>query len=125
MLGCAAVAPLPGPRPHPLQHQVSHTVGHMLCLSAYVSPAQSAARLDSDRTPSAPSTAERGMVKPMVRVEQQLDYRRQDSRWGRALGARGWGGHRGAGAGARSRGPADTSGVWAGPYGHFLSMSPN
>lgn len=48
---------------------------------------QSTARLDSDRTPSASSTAERGMVKPMVRVEQQLDYRRQDSRWGRALGA--------------------------------------
>ncbi|KAJ1058413.1 hypothetical protein K5549_008330 [Capra hircus] len=41
---------------------------------------KSAARLDSGRTPSAPSTAERGMVKPMVRVEQQLDYHRQDSR---------------------------------------------
>ncbi|XP_010857073.1 PREDICTED: afadin [Bison bison bison] len=41
---------------------------------------KSAARLDSDRTPSTSSTAERGMVKPMVRVEQQLDYRRQDSR---------------------------------------------
>ncbi|XP_055289250.1 afadin isoform X7 [Moschus berezovskii] len=41
---------------------------------------KSAARLDSDRTPSAPSTAERGTVKPMVRVEQQRDYRRQDSR---------------------------------------------
>ncbi|XP_060986503.1 afadin isoform X13 [Dama dama] len=43
-------------------------------------PSKSTARLDSDRTPSASSTAERGMVKPMVRVEQQLDYRRQDSR---------------------------------------------
>uniref|UniRef100_A0A3Q1M9W3 Afadin n=1 Tax=Bos taurus TaxID=9913 RepID=A0A3Q1M9W3_BOVIN len=41
---------------------------------------KSTARLDSDRTPSTSSTAERGMVKPMVRVEQQLDYRRQDSR---------------------------------------------
>ncbi|XP_020664045.3 afadin isoform X25 [Pogona vitticeps] len=35
-------------------------------------------RLDSDRMSSS-STAERGMVKPMVRIEQQ-DYRRQDGR---------------------------------------------
>ncbi|KAM9234355.1 afadin isoform 3-T3 [Dugong dugon] len=40
---------------------------------------KSASRLDSDRGPSASSTAERGMVKPMVRVEQQ-DHRRQESR---------------------------------------------
>ncbi|XP_044277109.1 afadin isoform X5 [Varanus komodoensis] len=35
-------------------------------------------RLDSDRM-SASSTAERGMVKPIIRIEQQ-DYRRQDGR---------------------------------------------
>ncbi|XP_068926539.1 afadin isoform X9 [Petaurus breviceps papuanus] len=40
---------------------------------------KSTTRLDSDRISSASSTAERGMVKPMIRVEQQ-DYRRQDSR---------------------------------------------
>uniref|UniRef100_A0A8C3CVI0 Afadin, adherens junction formation factor n=1 Tax=Cairina moschata TaxID=8855 RepID=A0A8C3CVI0_CAIMO len=39
----------------------------------------STSRLDGDRTSSASSTAERGMVKPMIRIEQQ-DYRRQDSR---------------------------------------------
>ncbi|XP_032637005.2 afadin isoform X15 [Chelonoidis abingdonii] len=37
-------------------------------------------RLDGDRTSSASSTAERGMVKPMIRVEQQQDYRRHDGR---------------------------------------------
>lgn len=41
---------------------------------------QSTSRLDGDRTSSASSTAERGMVKPMIRIDQQ-DYRRQDSRW--------------------------------------------
>ncbi|KAL0623594.1 Afadin, partial [Plecturocebus cupreus] len=41
---------------------------------------QSTTRLDSDRVSSASSTAERGMVKPMIRVEQQPDYRRQESR---------------------------------------------
>ncbi|XP_030412625.1 afadin isoform X7 [Gopherus evgoodei] len=37
-------------------------------------------RLDGDRTSSASSTAERGMVKPMIRVEQQQDYRRHNGR---------------------------------------------
>ncbi|XP_032018419.1 afadin isoform X5 [Hylobates moloch] len=41
---------------------------------------KSTTRLDSDRVSSASSTAERGMVKPMIRVEQQPDYRRQESR---------------------------------------------
>ncbi|XP_060098324.1 afadin isoform X6 [Heteronotia binoei] len=36
-------------------------------------------RLDSDRI-STSSTAERGMVKPMIRIEQQQEYRRQDGR---------------------------------------------
>ncbi|XP_069463517.1 afadin isoform X4 [Ambystoma mexicanum] len=37
-------------------------------------------RLDSDRTSLSSSTAERGMVKPMIRVDQQQDFRRQDGR---------------------------------------------
>ncbi|XP_073926366.1 afadin isoform X18 [Castor canadensis] len=41
---------------------------------------RSTTRLDSDRVSSASSTAERGMVKPMIRVDQQQDYRRQESR---------------------------------------------
>ncbi|XP_037673512.1 afadin isoform X6 [Choloepus didactylus] len=41
---------------------------------------KSTTRLDSDRMLSASSTAERGMVKPMIRGEQQQDYRRQESR---------------------------------------------
>uniref|UniRef100_A0A8C9L8Y7 Afadin, adherens junction formation factor n=1 Tax=Pavo cristatus TaxID=9049 RepID=A0A8C9L8Y7_PAVCR len=39
----------------------------------------STSRLDGDRASSASSTAERGMVKPMIRIEQQQDYRRQES----------------------------------------------
>ncbi|XP_040305180.1 afadin [Herpailurus yagouaroundi] len=46
---------------------------------------QSATRLDSDRALPAPSTAERGTVKPMLRLEQQ-DYRRQENRTQDALG---------------------------------------
>ncbi|XP_045862839.1 afadin isoform X12 [Meles meles] len=40
---------------------------------------KSATRLDGDRAVPASGSAERGMVKPMIRVEQQ-DYRRQESR---------------------------------------------
>ncbi|XP_066472607.1 afadin isoform X12 [Tiliqua scincoides] len=40
---------------------------------------KSISRLDSDRI-STSSTAERSMVKPMIRIEQQQDYRRQDGR---------------------------------------------
>ncbi|XP_024904829.1 afadin [Pteropus alecto] len=41
---------------------------------------KSTTRLDSDRVSSASGTAERGMVKPVSRVGQQPDYRRQESR---------------------------------------------
>ncbi|XP_076976978.1 afadin isoform X18 [Tamandua tetradactyla] len=42
---------------------------------------KSTTRLDSDRMLSSSSTAERGgMVKPVIRGEQQQDYRRQESR---------------------------------------------
>ncbi|XP_013372791.1 PREDICTED: afadin isoform X5 [Chinchilla lanigera] len=47
---------------------------------------RSTTRLDSDRVSSASSTAERGMVKPMIRVDQQQDYRRQESRTQDAAG---------------------------------------
>ncbi|XP_042528319.1 afadin isoform X10 [Dipodomys spectabilis] len=41
---------------------------------------RSTTRLDSDRVSSASSAAERGMVKPVIRVDQQQDYRRHESR---------------------------------------------
>ncbi|XP_039737652.1 afadin isoform X14 [Pteropus medius] len=41
---------------------------------------KSTTRLDSDRVSSASGTAERGMVKPVSRVGQQPDYRRQENR---------------------------------------------
>nr|XP_048277244.1 afadin isoform X11 [Myodes glareolus] len=41
---------------------------------------RSTTRLDSDRMSSASSTAERGMVKPMIRLDQEQDYRRRESR---------------------------------------------
>ncbi|XP_041536255.1 afadin isoform X13 [Microtus oregoni] len=41
---------------------------------------RSSTRLDSDRMSSASSTAERGMVKPMIRLDQEQDYRRRESR---------------------------------------------
>nr|XP_060609736.1 afadin isoform X26 [Anolis sagrei ordinatus] len=44
-----------------------------------LSTSKSTNRLDRDRM-STSSTAERGMVKPMIRIEQQQDYRRQDGR---------------------------------------------
>ncbi|XP_048661758.1 afadin isoform X10 [Marmota marmota marmota] len=47
---------------------------------------RSTTRLDSDRVSSTSSTAERGMVKPMIRVDQQQDYRRQESRTQDAAG---------------------------------------
>ncbi|XP_048210407.1 afadin isoform X13 [Perognathus longimembris pacificus] len=47
---------------------------------------RSTTRLDSDRVSSASSAAERGMVKPMIRVDQQQDGRRQESRTQDATG---------------------------------------
>ncbi|KAM6464295.1 afadin isoform 15-T15 [Liasis olivaceus] len=44
-----------------------------------LSTSKSTNRLDSDRM-STSSTAERSMVKPMIRIEQQQDYRKQDGR---------------------------------------------
>ncbi|KAL1770318.1 afadin isoform X9, partial [Sigmodon hispidus] len=47
---------------------------------------RSTTRLDSDRVPSASSTAERGMVKPVIRLDQEQDYRRRESRTQDAAG---------------------------------------
>ncbi|XP_077874812.1 afadin isoform X1 [Ictidomys tridecemlineatus] len=47
---------------------------------------RSTTRLDSDKVSSTSSTAERGMVKPMIRVDQQQDYRRHESRTQDAAG---------------------------------------
>lgn len=47
---------------------------------------RSTTRLDSDRVSSASSTAERGMVKPMIRLDQEQDYRRRESRTQDAVG---------------------------------------
>ncbi|XP_052025256.1 afadin isoform X7 [Apodemus sylvaticus] len=47
---------------------------------------RSTARLDSDRVPSASSTAERGMVKPMIRLDQEQGYRRGEDRTQDAAG---------------------------------------
>ncbi|XP_014344840.1 afadin isoform X3 [Latimeria chalumnae] len=41
---------------------------------------KSSNRLDGDRTASISSATERNMVKPMIRVDQQQDYRRQEGR---------------------------------------------
>ncbi|XP_076782708.1 afadin isoform X17 [Arvicanthis niloticus] len=47
---------------------------------------RSTTRLDSDRVSSASSTVERGMVKPMIRLDQEQDYRRRESRTQDAAG---------------------------------------
>ncbi|XP_057617333.1 afadin isoform X6 [Chionomys nivalis] len=47
---------------------------------------RSTTRLDSDRMSSASSTAERGMVKPVIRLDQEQDYRRRESRTQDAVG---------------------------------------
>ncbi|XP_064342526.1 afadin isoform X12 [Camelus dromedarius] len=76
-----------GPRHKPgVIQETTFDVGGDAHSGAALPTSKSTARLDSDRVPSATSTAERGMVKPMVRVEQQQDYRRQDSRTQDAAG---------------------------------------
>ncbi|EDL20490.1 mCG140188, partial [Mus musculus] len=47
---------------------------------------RSTTRLDSDRVSSASSTAERGMVKPMIRLDQEQEYRRRENRTQDATG---------------------------------------
>ncbi|XP_062952460.1 afadin isoform X6 [Cynocephalus volans] len=70
-----------GPRHKPgIVQETTFDLGGDIHSGTALPTSKSTNRLDSDRVPSASSTAERGMVKPMVRVEQQQDYRRQESR---------------------------------------------
>ncbi|XP_059970379.1 afadin isoform X4 [Mesoplodon densirostris] len=70
-----------GPRQRPgIVPETTFDLGGDVRSGTALPASKSSSRLDGDRGLSAASTAERGMVKPMVRVEQQLDYRRQESR---------------------------------------------
>ncbi|XP_074189952.1 afadin isoform X20 [Rhinolophus sinicus] len=69
-----------GPRQKPgIVQETTFDLGGDVHSGAALPTSKSTTRLDSDRGPSASSPAERGMVKPMVRVEHQ-DFRRQESR---------------------------------------------
>ncbi|XP_065744543.1 afadin isoform X7 [Phocoena phocoena] len=70
-----------GPRQRPgIVQETTFDLGGDVHSGTALPASKSSSRLDGDRGLSAAGTAERGMVKPMVRVEQQLDYRRQESR---------------------------------------------
>ncbi|XP_032956345.1 afadin isoform X11 [Rhinolophus ferrumequinum] len=69
-----------GPRQKPgIVQETTFDLGGDVHSGTALPTSKSTTRLDSDRGPSASSPAERGMVKPMVRVEHQ-EYRRQESR---------------------------------------------
>ncbi|XP_014650864.1 PREDICTED: afadin isoform X4 [Ceratotherium simum simum] len=69
-----------GPRHKPgVVQETTFDLGGDVHSGTALPTSKSTTRLDSDRVPSASSTAERGTVKPMIR-EQQQDYRRQESR---------------------------------------------
>ncbi|KAF6112582.1 afadin, adherens junction formation factor [Phyllostomus discolor] len=73
--------PTKGPRHKPgVVQETTFDLGGDIHSGAALPTSKSSTRLDSDRAPSACSTAERGMVRPMVRVEQQPEGRRQESR---------------------------------------------
>ncbi|XP_033090116.1 afadin isoform X16 [Trachypithecus francoisi] len=70
-----------GPRHKPgIVQETTFDLGGDIHSGTALPTSKSTTRLDSDRVSSASSTAERGMVKPMIRIEQQPDYRRQESR---------------------------------------------
>uniref|UniRef100_A0A8C3WJH1 Afadin n=1 Tax=Catagonus wagneri TaxID=51154 RepID=A0A8C3WJH1_9CETA len=70
-----------GPRHKPgIVQETTFDLGGEVHSGTALPGSKSSARPDSDRAPSASSGAERGMVKPTVRVEQRQDHRRQDSR---------------------------------------------
>uniref|UniRef100_A0A2K5QMD7 Afadin n=2 Tax=Cebus imitator TaxID=2715852 RepID=A0A2K5QMD7_CEBIM len=76
-----------GPRHKPgIVQETTFDLGGDIHSGTALPTSKSTTRLDSDRVSSASSTAERGMVKPMIRVEQQPDYRRQESRTQEASG---------------------------------------
>ncbi|XP_036281461.1 afadin isoform X3 [Pipistrellus kuhlii] len=79
--------PAKGPRHKPgIVQETTFDLGGDIHSGTALPTSKSSTRLDSDRVSSACSTAERGMVKPMVRVEQQPEYRWQESRTQDALG---------------------------------------
>ncbi|XP_041601276.1 afadin isoform X16 [Vulpes lagopus] len=70
-----------GPRHKPgIVQETTFDLGGDVHSGTALPTSKSTTRLDGDRVLSASSTAERGMVKPMMRVEQQQDYRRQENR---------------------------------------------
>ncbi|XP_051020126.1 afadin isoform X2 [Acomys russatus] len=70
-----------GPRQKPgAVQETTFDLGGDIHSGTALPASRSATRLDSDRVPSASSTAERGMVKPMIRLDQEQDYRRRESR---------------------------------------------
>uniref|UniRef100_A0A452U3V7 Afadin n=1 Tax=Ursus maritimus TaxID=29073 RepID=A0A452U3V7_URSMA len=70
-----------GPRHKPgIVQETTFDLGGDVHSGTALPTSKSTTRLDSDKVLSASSTAERGMVKPMIRVEQQQDYRRQENR---------------------------------------------
>ncbi|KAG8504740.1 Afadin [Galemys pyrenaicus] len=72
--------PQRGPRPQPgAPQETAFGAGGDVHSGASLPASKSATRLDSDRTSSACSTAERGMVKPTICGDQQ-ERRRQDGR---------------------------------------------
>ncbi|XP_010637742.1 afadin isoform X5 [Fukomys damarensis] len=76
-----------GPRHKPgTVQETTFDLGGDVHSGAALPTSRSTTRLDSDRISSVSSTAERGMVKPMIRVDQQQDYRRQESRTQDAAG---------------------------------------
>ncbi|XP_039113072.1 afadin isoform X2 [Hyaena hyaena] len=69
-----------GPRQKPgIVQETTFDLGGDVHSGAALPTSKSTARLDGDRAPAAPSTAERGTVRPTVRLEQQ-DPRRHDGR---------------------------------------------
>nr|XP_060473089.1 afadin isoform X3 [Panthera onca] len=75
-----------GPRQKPgIVQETTFDLGGDVHSGAALPASKSATRLDSDRALPAPGTAERGTVKPMLRLEQQ-DCRRQENRTQDALG---------------------------------------
>ncbi|XP_066867247.1 afadin isoform X4 [Kogia breviceps] len=70
-----------GPRQRPgIVQETTFDLGGDVHSGTALPASKSSSRLDGDRGLPAASTAERGMVKPVVRAEQLPDYRRQESR---------------------------------------------
>ncbi|XP_044773369.1 afadin isoform X8 [Neomonachus schauinslandi] len=70
-----------GPRHKPgIVQETTFDLGGDVHSGTALPTSKSTTRLDSDRVLPASSTAERGMVKPMIRGERQQDYRRQENR---------------------------------------------